>query len=395
MEEAAPRKVLVPIAFGNDEIDVVTLIDVFSFAGASVTVASVERDLQVECSSRVKLIADKFISECASCIFDLVVLPGGIPGSERLRDCEVLEKICRAQAEEGRLYGAVGAAPAVVLETWGLLKGRRATCHPSVMDQLSSAVPVESLVQVDGNVTTAQGPAVTLDFALCLAEQLYGKQFLEEELQKRMVAWGWKECEVRKEEYNADDWALAKSPQVLVPIANGSDEMEAVIPIDVLRRAKANVLVASVEDSLEIVAARGTKIVADKLMKDAFQSNYDLILLPGGLYGPERLRSSEQLVKLLKEQAESNKIYGGICLSAVMLDTEGLLKGKKATSYPKFTSKLSDQSAVNARVVIDGKVITSQGPGTALEFAMAIVEKVFGMEMMNIISKAMVFSLAD
>ncbi|KAH9309301.1 hypothetical protein KI387_037212, partial [Taxus chinensis] len=382
-------QVLVPIAYGSDGIDVVTLIDVFGLAGARVTVASVEGDLQVECLNRVRLVADNLISECAHHIFDLLVIPGGIPGSERLRDCKVLEEITKAQADEGRLYGAIGASPAVVLEAWGLLKGHKATCHPSYMDQLFSAVHVDCSVQVDGTVTTSQGPALTVDFALCLAEQLYGKQFLEKGLLKSVVPRGRNENEVEKEEHNADEWALEKTPEVLVPIANGTDEMEAVIVIDILRRAKANVLVASVEDSLQIVAARGTKIAADKLIEDVIQQKYDLILLPGGLHGAERLGLSELLVKLLREQAESNKIYGAICASAVMLDRKGLLKEKKATSHPNHSSKLSDQSAVNVRVVIDGKVITNMGVGATMEFALSVVEKVFGLETTNHIAKAL------
>ncbi|GLJ37454.1 hypothetical protein SUGI_0760950 [Cryptomeria japonica] len=389
--EPSQKNVLVPIAYGSEGSEIVTLIDVFSYAGAHVTVASVEGDLQVVCLNHVKLVADKFISECVSHKFDLVILPGGVPGSERLRDCKVLENITKAQADEGRLYGAIGAAPAVVLEAWDLLKGRKATCHPSYMNQLVSAVPEDSSVQVDGPVSTCQGPALTLDFALSLVEQLYGKQN-SKEMQKFAVQQGWKEGEVGKEEHNAEDWALAKVPLVLVPIANGTDEVEAVIVIDVLRRAKANVIVASVEDNLQIVAARGTKIVADKLIEEVIQSNYDLILLPGGLHGAERLGSCEHLVKLLREQAKSNKVYGAICASAVMLDNKGLLKGKKATSHPRHSSRLSDQSAVNVRVVVDGKVITNMGVGATMEFAMTIVEKVFGLETTNLIAEALVFS---
>lgn len=390
--EAPHKKVLVPIAFGSDETEFVTLVNVFSKGGALVTVASVEQDMQIECSSGVKLVADAFISDCESQIFDLVVLPGGMPGSERLRDCKILRKITEAHVKEGRLCGAVCDSPAVVLETWGLLKGCQATCHPSLMDQLSSAVAVDSSIQVDGTVTTSQGPGLTLHFAFSIAEQLFGKKVLDEMLLRSMVPRGWNKCEVAKEEYNVDDWSLQNIPQVLVPIANGSDEMEIVVVVDVLRRAKVNVLVASIEDSLEIVAARGTKIVSDQLIKDAILSNYDLIHLPGGWYGAQRLGSSEQLIEFLREHAESNKVYGAICASAVMLDTKGLLKGKKATTHPHYSSKLSDQSSVNVRVVIDGKVITSIGPGSAMEYAVSIVEKLFGMERANHIAEAMVFS---
>lgn len=368
--EAPQKKVLVPIAYGSEESDVVTLVNVFSGGGALVTVASVENDIQIECSSGVKLVADTFISDCESRIFELILLPGGMPGSERLRDCKVLRKITEAHAKEGRIYGAFSEAPAVVLETWGLLKG----------------------CQVDGMVTASQSPRSTLDFALSIAEQLFGKKLLNEELLKLMVPRGWNKCEVAKEEYNVDDWSLQNIPQVLVPIANRSDEMGIVIVVDVLRRAKTNVVVASVEESLDIVAARGTKIVADRLFKDAILSNYDLIYLPGGWYGAQKLGSTNQLIELLREHAESNKVYGATCASAVMLDTKGLLKGKKATTHPYYSNKLSNQSSVNVRVVIDGKVITSFGTGSTMECALSIVEKLFGMERANDVAEAMAFS---
>lgn len=390
--EAPQKKVLVPIAYGSEESDVVTLVDVFGEGGALVTVASVENDIQIECSSGVKLVADTFISDCESRIFDLILLPGGMPGSERLRDCKVLRKITEAHAKEGRIYGAFSEAPAVVLETWDLLKGCQAACHASFMDQLSSTVAVNASMQVDGMVTASQSPRSTLDFALSIAEQLFGKKLLNEELLKLMVPRGWNKCEVAKEEYNVDDWSLQNIPQVLVPIANRSDEMEIVIVVDVLRRAKANVVVASVEESLDIVAARGTKIVADRLFKDAILSNYDLIYLPGGWYGAQKLGSTNQLIDLLREHAESNKVYGATCASAVMLDTKGLLKGKKATTHPYYSNKLSNQSSVNVRVVIDGKVITSFGTGSTMECALSIVEKLFGMERANDVAEAMAFS---
>lgn len=368
--EAPQKKVLLPIAYGSEETEVVTLVDVFRGGGALVKVASVENDIQIECSSGIKFVADTFISDCESQIFDLVVLPGGMPGLERLQDCKVLRKITEAHAKEGRLYGSSSEASAVVLEKWGLLKG----------------------CQVDGMVTTSQGLGLTLDFSLSIAEQLFGKKILNEELSSLMVPRGWNKCEVAKEEYNVDDWSLQNIPQVLVPIANRSDEMEIVVVVDVLRRAKANVVVASVEDSLEIVAARGTKIVADRLFKDAILSNYDFIHLPGGWYGAQKLGSTEQLIDLLREHAESNKAYGAVCAAAVMLDTKGFLKGKKATTHPHYSNKLSDQSSVNVRVVIDGKLITSFGTGSTMEYALSIVEKLFGMERANEVAEAMAFS---
>ncbi|MBA0606452.1 hypothetical protein Godav_018907 [Gossypium davidsonii] len=155
--------------------------------------------------------------------------------------------------------------------------------------------------------------------------------------------------------------------------------MEAVMIIDILRRAKANIVVASVGDNLEILASRKVKLVADLLLDEAAKLTYDLVVLPGGLGGAQAFAKSDKLVNLLKKQAESNKPYGAICASpALVLEPHGLLKGKKATAYPVMCDKLSDQSHIDNRVVVDGNLITSRGPGTSMEFALGIVEKFFG-----------------
>ncbi|CAI0447320.1 unnamed protein product [Linum tenue] len=122
---APPKKVLVPIGFGTEEMEAVILIDVLRRAGAKVTVASVEPQLEIEAAAGSKLVADISISDCSDETFDLVALPGGMPGSARLRDCEVLRRITSKQADEERLYGAICAAPAVTLLPWGLLRKKQ------------------------------------------------------------------------------------------------------------------------------------------------------------------------------------------------------------------------------------------------------------------------------
>ncbi|MBA0792014.1 hypothetical protein Gohar_016547 [Gossypium harknessii] len=180
-------------------------------------------------------------------------------------------------------------------------------------------------------------------------------------------------------ELNLMEWKCNNVQQVLVRIADGSEEMEAAMIIDILRRAKANVVVASVGDNLEILASRKVKLVADMLLDEATKLTYDLAVLPGGLGGAQAFAKSDKLVNLLKKQAESNKPYGAICASpALVLEPHGLLKGKKATAYPAMCDKLSDQSHIDNRVVVDGNLITSRGPGTSMEFALGIVEKFFG-----------------
>lgn len=174
-----PKTVLVPIADGTEEIEAVTLIDVLRRAGAQVTVASVD-GLKITASRGVKIEADCLIADRARQDFDLVVLPGGMPGAENLRRNEDLKQLLLRQKAGGRLYGAICAAPAVVLEPHGLLKGRQATSHPSHSASLQSARPSSAPVVVDGNCATSQGPGTALAFALTLVELLFGKAKREE-----------------------------------------------------------------------------------------------------------------------------------------------------------------------------------------------------------------------
>lgn len=173
------KKVLVPIADGTEEIEAVCIIDVLRRAGAAVTVASVG-ELQITASRGVKLVADKVIADCLDETYDLVALPGGMPGAEHLRDSKELEAILREHRDQGRLYGAICAAPAVVLQPHGLLDQRQATCHPGFVSHLENIDSVEARVVVDGNCVTSRGPGTALEFALKLVELLYGEDKAKE-----------------------------------------------------------------------------------------------------------------------------------------------------------------------------------------------------------------------
>ncbi|XP_047975461.1 protein DJ-1 homolog C isoform X2 [Salvia hispanica] len=328
LSPAPLKKVLVPIGFGTEEMEAVIMIDVLRRSGAHVTVASVEEQLEVEAAGGTRLLADAFISACSDQTFDLVALPGGMPGSARLRDCQLLRDITTKQAEAKRLYAAICAAPAVALLPWGLLKRK----------QLLNAA--------DGNS--------------------------------------------RKEEFNEVSWSSDHPPQVLIPIANGCEEIEVVTVVDILRRAKANVVVASVEKSLQVVASSGTKIMADKAISAAADSVHDLIILPGGTLGVERLQRSRIVKKMLKEQQLSGRILGAICSSPTILQKQGLLMGKKATAHPSVMSMLDD-AVSGVRVVIDGKVITGRGLATATDFGLAIVGKLFGSARARSVAEGLVF----
>jgi len=180
------------------------------------------------------------------------------------------------------------------------------------------------------------------------------------------------------------------SKQVLVPIADGIEEIEAVCIIDVLRRAGADVTVATV-DGLQVTASRGVKLVADVLITECVDRIYDLIALPGGMPGAEHLRDSKELIELLKLQQREGRLFGALCASpAVVLQYHGLLDDRKATCHPKFSDRLKNREDIESRVVVDGNCVTSRGAGTAIEFALKLVELLFGSEKASELDRSMI-----
>jgi 4-methyl-5(b-hydroxyethyl)-thiazole monophosphate biosynthesis len=146
----------------------------------------------------------------------------------------------------------------------------------------------------------------------------------------------------------------------------------------VLRRAGAEVTVAAV-GPLQISASRGVKIVADCVIDDCLDSDFDLIAIPGGIPGAEHLRDSIPLTQLLHRHQAKGKWYAAICAApAVVLSHHGLLDGRRSTGHPAFNDRLTDGKVTDERVVVADKCVTSQGPGTAIEFALALVAALFG-----------------
>ncbi len=168
--------------------------------------------------------------------------------------------------------------------------------------------------------------------------------------------------------------------KVLVPVAQGIEEMEAITIIDVLRRAGAQVVVASV-DEIDITASKGVRFRAEKLIQRCMEDEFDLIVLPGGIPGAQNLRNSKELEILLKRQAGRKKYYGAICASpAVVLHAYGLVTPGKVTCHPGFAEMIDHGNIVASKVVVEGNCITSQGAGTACDFALKLVELLYSPE---------------
>ncbi len=167
--------------------------------------------------------------------------------------------------------------------------------------------------------------------------------------------------------------------KVLVPLADGFEEIEAMAIIDVLRRAGNDVVVAGLFDNEVEGANTGLKILVHDLLKDVDPEDFDLMVLPGGLPGAEHLAKSELVQEYIRRMNEKGKYVGAICAAPWALKEAGVLDGKKHTNYPGFEEKTGKEGYVaDQKVVVDGNVVTSRGPGTAICFGLELVKLLNG-----------------
>lgn len=163
-------------------------------------------------------------------------------------------------------------------------------------------------------------------------------------------------------------------PRVLVPIADGSEEMELITIVDILRRAEIDVVVASLTGD-PITASRSTRIIPDVALDEVKDFEFDLIVLPGGLPGADHLDNDERVHAILKRNVAEGRYVGAICAAPRVLAHAGLLEGKRVTAYPGFLDNIAPGvSSTGEAVERDGNIITSRGPGTAVDFALTLVE---------------------
>lgn len=177
---------------------------------------------------------------------------------------------------------------------------------------------------------------------------------------------------------------------VLIPIAEGCEELEAVTIIDLLRRADIQVTTASLGDFQKeggsqvkpVTASRGVVLIPDTTLDEAMTHSFDMLVLPGGLPGADHLDNDPRIHSLLKKMAGEDKFTAAICAAPKVLASAKLLEGKSATSYPGVIDQmnLGNTQVTQDSVVHDGKVITSRGPGTAMDFALTLIEVLAGKE---------------
>jgi 4-methyl-5(b-hydroxyethyl)-thiazole monophosphate biosynthesis len=164
---------------------------------------------------------------------------------------------------------------------------------------------------------------------------------------------------------------------VLVPLAEGFEELEAVTIIDILRRAGIEVVVASLAGST-VTGSHGIRIATDTPLAALVEQDFDMIALPGGMPGAEHLKNDPRIAEFVRRLHARGHPVAAICAAPMVLAAAGVLDGRRATSYPGFLAGAADTAVVGDAAVVDRNVITSRGPGTALDFALALVEELAG-----------------
>jgi 4-methyl-5(b-hydroxyethyl)-thiazole monophosphate biosynthesis len=176
--------------------------------------------------------------------------------------------------------------------------------------------------------------------------------------------------------------------KVFVFLANGFEEIEALVPVDIFRRAGIETLTVSISDEKLVRGAHNISVMADKLFSEADFSQIDLLYLPGGMPGTTNLDAHAGLKKIIQTQSDENKNIAAICAAPSILGKMNLLNGKEAICYPGFEDKLFGAVLSKDKVVKSGNINTAKGAGVALEFALKLVEELKGKEVARKIAES-------
>ena len=165
--------------------------------------------------------------------------------------------------------------------------------------------------------------------------------------------------------------------RVLVPLAEGFEELEAVTIVDVLRRAGVEVITATLAGN-PVTGSHGISLTADARLDAVAEQEFDLLALPGGMPGAAQLQTDMRIARIIRRLHDSGRPVAAICAAPMVLAAAGVLEGRRATSYPGFLDGVRGVTFVEDAVVVDRGVITSRGPGTALDFALELVGQLEG-----------------
>jgi 4-methyl-5(b-hydroxyethyl)-thiazole monophosphate biosynthesis len=178
--------------------------------------------------------------------------------------------------------------------------------------------------------------------------------------------------------------------RVLVPLAEGFEDLEAITIVDLLRRAQIDVVTAGLKPG-PVRGSRGTVVIPDTDLDQALQEQFDMMVLPGGQPGATNLQKDERIRMRLQEMVADNRLTAAICAAPAVLAAAGLLDGRKATSFPGAIDpeKYPNVHLDKEPVVRDGNIITSRGPGTAMDFSLSLIEILSGRKTRDTVESAL------
>ncbi|HJO00142.1 MAG TPA: DJ-1 family glyoxalase III [Nitrospinaceae bacterium] len=180
--------------------------------------------------------------------------------------------------------------------------------------------------------------------------------------------------------------------KVLVPLAPGFEEIETITVVDILRRSGARVTLAgTIEGPIE--GSRGVRVLPDEPLNNVLSDELDLVVLPGGQPGTDNLKNNPRISSILVEMKQGKKLIAAICAAPVILEKNGLLNNRNRTSHPSVKEGLTGSLYLEDRVVVDGNIITSRAPGTAMEFALTLVEILFSKDRVDTVNKGVMAKL--
>ena len=183
-----------------------------------------------------------------------------------------------------------------------------------------------------------------------------------------------------------------KMKKVYVFLADGFEDVEALIPVDVWRRGGLDVTTVSIMGDYTVESAHGVRMMADTLIEDVDVSDADLLFLPGGMPGASNLYGNQQVCEAVKAQAEKGKKVAAICAApAVVLGQLGILNGKRATCYPGFENMLEGATYTGGLISIDGNITTGEGPAAAFPFAYDLLGQLVSPQVADQIAEGMRF----
>ena len=180
--------------------------------------------------------------------------------------------------------------------------------------------------------------------------------------------------------------------RVLIPLAEGFEEIEALTVVDVLRRVGVEVVAAGV-GRRQVSGKHGVRVIADAVLGEVADQSFEMIVLPGGVPGVPNLASDPTVAQIVRAHAGDGAWIAAICAAPSILGDLGLLDGKQATIHPGWRDKLTGGSYREETVVLDGRVVTSRGPGTALPFALTLARLLVGESRAAEVASAMVTTL--